>query len=345
MTASLFACLTNLFLEQMCPLVLDEITGSPAQEVLSCLLCFRETSVKSGSIAGTASFVENTLILATCNPDPARDSVFPLTPELKYAAIEVEPLKTSDERKIFIESQLQDIERGPGLESKNLKTVLQLVLDSSLAVDSVPEDERIGTISLRDGVRCASLMKCLGQGWSQLDEGASFFRILEKNASQVEWDISDEQLRVAALACYVCYGMRVVPRSKYFNALKGGLKVKELVEQIKEALVACISLPPTIVVTSALKDNILAILVAVSARIPLLCLGDDGTSKTLSLNLVLGQMQGRFSSSILLRSLMRVQGFHLQLSEASTAQHIVSLKRTLTSWHTDDVVLQSNPCV
>jgi hypothetical protein len=86
--------------------------------------------------------------------------------------------------------------------------------------------------------------------------------------------------------------------------------------------------------------------VAVSARIPLLCLGDDGTSKTLSLNLVLSQMQGRFSSQPLLRAMRRVQPFHLQLSEATTAKQIVELKSTVVAWNAGrDVALESHPCV
>jgi hypothetical protein len=87
-------------------------------------------------------------------------------------------------------------------------------------------------------------------------------------------------------------------------------------------------------------------MIAISARIPLLCLGDDGTSKTLSLNLVLSQMQGRFSSKPLLRTMRRVQPFHLQLSESTTAKQIVELKKTVVAWNAGrDAVLESHPCV
>lgn len=330
---------SDCFLPQVCPVVLDEITGSSAQEVLSRLICYRETK------DGESQPLNDTLILATCNPDPARDSVFPLTPELQRAAIVAEPLSSDIERERFIVSQLQDKVRGPGLEGTDLSNIKALVSSSQRAVESVPENERIGTISLRDSVRCASLMKRLGQGWSQLEGNPSFFQTLEEHAPPLGWAIDDEKIRVAAVACYVCYGMRVLPRTKYFSALRDSKRMEQLVEEVKEALIRFLSLPPTVVVTSALQDNILAILIAVSAKLPLLCLGDDGTSKTLSLNLVLGQMQGRFSSSQLLRSLMRAQAFHLQLSEASTAKHIVSLKKTVVSWHTGNMVLLSNPCV
>jgi hypothetical protein len=87
-------------------------------------------------------------------------------------------------------------------------------------------------------------------------------------------------------------------------------------------------------------------MIAISARIPLLCLGDDGTSKTLSLNLVLSQMQGRFSSKPLLRTMRRVQPFHLQLSESTTAKQIIELKKTVVAWNAGrDAVLESHPCV
>ena len=64
-------------------------------------------------------------------------------------------------------------------------------------------------------------------------------------------------------------------------------------------------------------------------------------SKTMSLNLVLSQLQGRFSSSKLLQGLPGVQTFHLQLSERSVAKNVTDLKRTVVEWKSD----KSIPCI
>ena len=208
-----------------------------------------------------------------------------------------------------------------------------------------PPTTAMGTVSLRDAVRCASLSRRFAAEWREEGEmeSGSFFDVLnscrnsdERNGDEHPlWAVGDQHLRPVALACYLCFGMRTVPRATYLSAVERecGVDVGGLVGQVRERLVLdglSLSLVrPDVVQTDALKDNLLAAVVAVSSRLPLLCLGSDGTSKTLSLNILKSQLGGGYSKTPLLRCLPRVQTFNLQLSEHSTARHILDLKVVL----------------
>ena len=110
------------------------------------------------------------------------------------------------------------------------------------------------------------------------------------------------------------------------------MDARGFLEQLKGCIDLHLTFPSFVVKTPALQDNLLAAIVALSSRLPLMCLGCDGTSKTLSINLLLSQMHGPFSKSKLLQCLSKAQTFNLQLSEQSTAEHIVKLKKTVISW-------------
>ena len=307
----------------VCAFILDEMTGSSAQEAFARLVLHKEIS--NGESSQVKLPLSAFVLVATCNPDPDRDSVFPLARDSQVACIEVLPLKTEESR-AFIISQLESTSRCPGLDGSQLENAFNLIQTSQSCVKESASP--IGTISLRDAVRCAALARRLGSpSWQET--GQSFFEIL--GAPTGGWAVENE--KALALAAYICYGMRVLPRSSYFTAVQRCCsRMEHFIEQVKIALENHFNFPSFVVKTPALRDNVLAIIIAMSARLPLLCLGCDGTSKTLSINLVLSQMHGRFSKSKLLQALAKAQAFNLQLSEQSTAEHIIKLKRTVTSW-------------
>jgi hypothetical protein len=243
--------------DKLYPVVLDEITSSSAQEALTRLICFREGL--DGVLKDTR--LQHTIILATCNPEPKRDSVFALSPELQSAAILVEPLTSQDERVRFIESQLQDLVRGPGLMDCELHQAKKLILASEMAIEGVDATRRLGTVSLRDSVRCASLVKRLGFGWGTLDgKKVSFFDALNDLKPAGGWAVKSESLRLVLLSCYVCYGMRVLPRTDFFDKIDqiGDAKMlergsaKRFIQQVKDLLVCALRMPNTVVKTTAL---------------------------------------------------------------------------------------------
>ena len=283
------------------------------------------------------------LVFATCNPDPIRDSVFPLMSEAKNVSILMNPLSRNESSR-FIQCQLQDDKRGPGFEGQMLDDAMKMLKISRDCFES--SEPQIGTTSLRDAVRCASLSRFLEREFyysNEVEGYVSIFDALEKDENvkvrlmhDGGWVVQG-QIRALCLACYLCFGMRIIQRSSFFQALERecGQPVKKFIDQVKSAIVDSLSLPSDVVRTSALEDNLFAGVIAVAARLPLLCLGCDGTSKTLSLTFLLSQMQGKLSGSHLLQGLARVQTFHLQLSERSVAKSVTDLKKTVVRWKSD----------
>jgi hypothetical protein len=292
------------------------------------------------------------LVFATCNPDPIRDSVFRLMSEVKNVCINMDPLSPEESNR-FIQCQLQDDKRGPQFEGPMLDDAMKMLKISRDCFElSIP---RVGTTSLRDAVRCASLSRFLDKEFyysNDVEGYISIFDALEKDDKVKErlmddggWAVQG-QIRALCLACYLCFGMRIIQRSSFFDALERecGRPVKKFIDQVKSAIVDSLLLPSAVVRTSALEDNLFAGVIAVAARLPLLCLGCDGTSKTLSLNLLLSRMQGKLSGSPLLQGLARVQTFHLQLSERSVAKNVTDLKTTVVQWKSDKMA-SSIPCI
>ena len=64
----------------------------------------------------------------------------------------------------------------------------------------------------------------------------SFFGVLPEPAAK--WAVAEE-LRHVVLACYLCFGMRIVPRVTYLDAVRGlcGVDIGRLVGQVHASLV------------------------------------------------------------------------------------------------------------
>jgi hypothetical protein len=244
----------------------------------------------------------------------------------------------------FIKCQLKDTRRGPGLEGSILVTGEKLIQVSWRCFEECTP--KVGTTSLRDAVRCASISQVLETQFSIDSEGkrsSSIFDFLDE--PEDGWAVQHPKLRSLSLACYLCFGMRIIQRSAFFERCQqeSEIRVQELVVQVQNSIVKSLRLGKCVVQTSNLKDNLFASVLAVATRHPLLCLGCDGTSKTMALeNILLSQMQGKQSSSKLLQALPRVQTFHLQLSERSIAQQVTDLKKTIQCWKSGKI---SIPCI
>ncbi|EKX40298.1 hypothetical protein GUITHDRAFT_113541 [Guillardia theta CCMP2712] len=315
--------------------ILDEVTSSPAQEAIKRLMANRE--IKNGVSNLTRIKHNDLILLGTCNPDPVRDDVFSLSQEMETVKIDVQNLDAGVRRK-FIEERLQD--REYGLKLPNAETFRKAVV---LIETSFMADEQnasfIGCVSLRDAVRCISLAKKALYHWPD-SCGKSIFEMLSLSDLTV-----DDELRALGLSCYICFGIRTIPRAAFFERVeaKTGIELEHIICTFQDSILNELAIPSNVVKTQALKENLTVSVICLALRHPLLLLGCDGTSKTLSLNMAISQMQGKFSKSTFLQGISRMQSFNIQLSEATSASHIAKIKSTVLDWEKKSKL--SVPCI
>ena len=127
----------------------------------------------------------------------------------KPAAEESSRAKSQHDYMDFVKCQLKETRRGPGLKGELLDTSLALIQVSwSCFQESTP---KIGTTSLRDAVRCATLAHVLDTQFCIDSEGArssSIFDVLDEPDGG--WSVPDAKLRCLCIACYLCFGMRMI---------------------------------------------------------------------------------------------------------------------------------------
>jgi len=120
-----------------------------------------------------------------------------------------------------------------------------------------------------------------------------------------------------------------------------GIDLQPFIHSFQDAILNELAMPANVVKTEALKENLTVSVICLALRHPLLLLGCDGTSKTLSLSMAISQMQGKFSKSTFLQGIARMQSFNIQLSEATSASHIAKIKNTVLEWKSK----LSVPCI
>ena len=84
-------------------------------------------------------------------------------------------------------------------------------------------------------------------------------------------------------------------------------------------------LPPGIARTEALKENLFAAILCIGTRIPLIIVGPPGASKTLSFNIVISNLKGKDSKSLLFRNTHLFPSltlYYYQCSRQSTSHEI-----------------------
>ena len=79
-------------------------------------------------------------------------------------------------------------------------------------------------------------------------------------------------------------------------------------------------IPQNVAINKALKENVFLMITCFMTKVPLFICGKPGSSKTLSLNLVLSSLIGTSSQSILFSRLPQLQKIYFQCSEYCTSE-------------------------
>ena len=96
-------------------------------------------------------------------------------------------------------------------------------------------------------------------------------------------------------------------------------KILQTIEGVQKAFVQQMKFPEGIALNEALCENVFMMLVSVLNQIPIFVIGKPGTSKSLAMELVQTNLQGKASANDFLKSLPAVQKFSYQCSPLSTS--------------------------
>ena len=128
-------------------------------------------------------------------------------------------------------------------------------------------------------------------------------------------------------------GMQIPPRTTAFGwyipgkefctwLCLGAGDIATVIESVQKSFVAKMKFPDGIALNEALCENVFMILVSVLNQIPIFVIGKPGTSKSLAMELVQTNLQGKASANDFLRALPSVQTFSYQCSPLSTSAGI-----------------------
>ena len=97
---------------------------------------------------------------------------------------------------------------------------------------------------------------------------------------------------------------------------------EEVLQEVQKSFVSNMKFPKGIALNEALCENVFMILVSVLNQIPIFIIGKPGTSKSLAVELIQTNLQGKASENNFLRALPAVQTFSYQCSPLSTSEGI-----------------------
>ena len=103
------------------------------------------------------------------------------------------------------------------------------------------------------------------------------------------------------------------------------ISIEEVLELLNVEMMIYISeigdkIPQNVAINKALKENVFLMITCFMTKVPLFICGKPGSSKTLSLNLVLSSLTGTSSQSILFSRLPELQKIFFQCSEYCTSE-------------------------
>ena len=97
---------------------------------------------------------------------------------------------------------------------------------------------------------------------------------------------------------------------------------EQVLQEVQKSFVSNMKFPKGIALNEALCENVFMILVSVLNQIPIFIIGKPGTSKSLAVELIQTNLQGKASENDFLRALPAVQTFSYQCSPLSTSEGI-----------------------
>jgi hypothetical protein len=225
------------------------------------------------------------------------------------------------------------VELGDGLirsaTSGLLDIFVQLVHESQKFIQFAFKD--VSAVSLRDVKRCIQLYKwfvetmCRRNG-IQIDNNSDMMKMVLQNA-----DIVRKSMILSLAHCYYyrlssdrgqyCQNIERLLRRMFKDFQEG--QFLQIVLKEQELLTEHMSLPDFIAMNDALRENISVIVVSILNKFPLFVVGKSGNSKSLSMEIVSSNLNGKASANEFLRSLPAIQVFSYQCSQYSKEEALV----------------------
>lgn len=289
--------------------ILDEVNTAKTLDVVKHLLIDR----RCGTGNKTQALKKNVVFLATCNPPTGNGlgtyHVYQLPASLERCAIRFPALSRST-----IEGYLKS---QCGMRNSFVNAIL-------VCQEGIQKLHSVRT-SLRDAMRCIRLQHFFFKNPEPL---------LPNGAEQ---DTNQQQKNSEILALFLSYGLQLHPRRVFYEILReagyDGSEGRKLINDMSASILAQLgSNSAGVVQTSGLRENLLFLIATILAKESCLLLGNEGGSKTLSLNLLTASAKGEFAQNDFFKKIPRVQVFRLQLSATTTAHHIQQLTDTVRAW-------------
>eukprot|EP01052_Picozoa_sp_SAG31_P002291 SAG31_NODE_80_length_27188_cov_42.623869_6_plen_567_part_00 len=240
-----------------------------------------------------------------------------------------------------------------------VETFTELVCAAQEFVREYHAGER-SSASLRDVARCIKVYRWFGEHFAAFQEAerhsgekakstwsmADFFscghRARQHIRSAVVMSLSycyhsrlprDQRMLLRHAITDAWEAMQVPPRTTVFGwyipgkefctwLCLGASDIADVIETVQKSFVAKMKFPNGIALNEALCENVFMILVSVLNQIPIFVIGKPGTSKSLAMELVQTNLQGKASANDFLRALPSVQTFSYQCSPLSTSTGI-----------------------
>ena len=146
--------------------------------------------------------------------------------------------------------------------------------------------------------------------------------------------IKEQQMRAVLVALGLVYYLRLGKKdrknySEFLNAHNFGyVDFTTVFTEELDWYIERVDLPPGIAKTTALKENVLANIVCCQTQTPLIIIGEPGTSKSLSFNIVANTFKGRASKHDdfkVIKLFKGLQPFFYQCSQHTTSKEIQNL--------------------
>lgn len=304
--------------------ILDEVTASPAQSSIEQLVRMQGHNDRTQTDRVEREDITSCpLFLVTCNPDPLRDEVFPLAKTMRSVQISLErpPL---DSMASFVRANFA---RFASRVDADVATRIYLIVAKAFESQSRRNKTEYGVLSARDAAQCAAIA-------GALDSSQECLQAIAPGSSSVH---------ALILAIYLVMGIRMVPRNDFYTSLEQEETIFETerswsswFDGVRDCITKAYEVPSTIVPTLAFKENLLVLTLGMLTRQPVLLLGNDGMSKSLSIKLTMRQMRGSLSAKGLLRDhFPRVQSFALQFSPRTSAGLVRQLGNALVALNSE----------
>ena len=140
------------------------------------------------------------------------------------------------------------------------------------------------------------------------------------------------------LSIFICYYLRIIDKNKrkelsrrmntIFKKYEEYFIIKDFLElPLKEEkfIIDSIDIDKGIAKNRALLENIFSIFVAINCKVPIFIVGKPGSSKSLSVQLIIKSMQGNSSKNPFFKSLPKIMVYSYQGSLASTSKGVENI--------------------